>query len=113
MDDLGALIATLPFTPSIPAPSPATRSESAKSGLAQTNNSGYFLQAGAYSVMEDAEALKARIILLGLPASVQYAEVNGKKINRVRVGPFARPDEMERARARLQENKIDSRPVRP
>jgi cell division protein FtsN len=72
----------------------------------------YFLQAGAYRAVEDAEALKARILLLGLPVAVQRAEVNGKAINRVRVGPFARLDDMNRARTRLGENKIEVAVVR-
>jgi cell division protein FtsN len=47
-----------------------------------------------------------------LPVAVQKAEVNGKPINRVRVGPFARLDDMNRARGRLGENKIETAVVR-
>ncbi|WP_195831672.1 SPOR domain-containing protein, partial [Bordetella pertussis] len=72
----------------------------------------YFLQAGAYRVLEDAEALRARIILLGLPVVMQRAEVNGVQVNRVRVGPFGRLDDMNRARSRLGENDIKSAVVR-
>ncbi|MBO9354401.1 SPOR domain-containing protein [Bordetella petrii] len=109
-DELGALIATLPpggaapQTPATPAPPPA-RAAAPATGK-------YFLQAGAYRVLEDAEALKARILLLGLPVAVQRAEVNGMQVNRVRVGPFARLDDMNRARSRLGENKIESAVVR-
>jgi cell division protein FtsN len=66
--------------------------------------------AGAVSATGVREA--ARIILLGLPVAVQKAEVNGKPINRVRVGPFARLDDMNRARGRLGENKIETAVVR-
>ena len=72
----------------------------------------YYLQAGAFRGENDAESLKARIILLGLPVAVQKAELNGKPINRVRVGPFARLDDMNRARGRLGENKIETAVVR-
>ncbi|MBJ7264793.1 MAG: SPOR domain-containing protein, partial [Burkholderiaceae bacterium] len=51
-------------------------------------------------------------ILLGLPVNVQRAEVNGAQIHRVRVGPFARLDDMNRARVMLGENKIESAVVR-
>ncbi|HYG44023.1 MAG TPA: SPOR domain-containing protein [Bordetella sp.] len=109
-DELGALIATLPpggTQPQAPAASaaPPARAPAPAAGK-------YFLQAGAYRVLEDAEALKARILLLGLPVAVQRAEVNGMQINRVRVGPFARLDDMNRARGRLGENKIESAVVR-
>lgn len=124
MDDLGALIATLPSSdskppapPDLPVPVPDAppakpqQGASAGNGTAAANGS-YFLQAGAYRVLEDAESLRARILLLGLPVSVQRAEVNGMPINRVRVGPFARLDDMNRARGRLGENKIESTVVR-
>ncbi|ANN65002.1 SPOR domain-containing protein [Bordetella bronchialis] len=131
-DDLGALIATLPAA-SEPAPraadkpadkpaekaAPKPATPAAAAGPAPTprdtaKEAGgkYFLQAGAYRAADDAEALKARILLLGLPVAVQRAEVNGKPINRVRVGPFARLDDMNRARTRLGENKIEVAVVR-
>jgi cell division protein FtsN len=128
-DDLGALIATLPSmpeptaAPAKPAEKPAekaaakaapssTASAAATRDSAKEANGKYFLQAGAYRGADEAEALKARILLLGLPVSVQKAEVNGKPINRVRVGPFARLDDMNRARTRLGENKIEVAVVR-
>ena len=129
LDDLGALIATLPSTNkpqaaapgqtpaqtqnpsptplSKPAPTPAP---AAKAAPAATGS--YYLQAGAFRGESDAESLRARIILLGLPVAVQKAEVNGKPLNRVRVGPFARLDDMNRARGRLGENKIETAVVR-
>ncbi len=121
-DDLGALIATLPSTSNAPAAAPAASAPptpiakaapapAAKAPAASANGS-YYLQAGAFRGQDDAESLKARIILLGLPVAVQKAEVNGKPINRVRVGPFARLDDMNRARGRLGENKIETAVVR-
>jgi cell division protein FtsN len=135
-DDLGALIATLPSAPSVsqpaappvhapasekPAEKPAQKAPvtvASNTPAKETKDAGkdangkYFLQAGAYRSADDADTLKARIILLGLPVSVQKAEVNGKPINRVRVGPFARLDDMNRARSRLGENKIEVAVVR-
>lgn len=139
-DDLGALIATLPSTqqPATRAPAAnsaqtgasqangatggnassgpsgalASRSPTPASSAKPTSSGSYLLQAGAYRVLEDAESLRARIILLGLPVAVQRAEVNGMQINRVRVGPFARLDDMNRARSQLGENKIESAVVR-
>lgn len=127
MDSLGALIATLPPSPSPapsqpapatapqaktpPAPQAATPATATRRAPAPATGT-YFLQAGAYKAAADAESLKARIIMMGLPVAVQPAEVNGMKINRVRVGPFSRLDDMNRARSRLGESKIESAVVR-
>ena len=136
-DDLGALIATLPTSnnkpaaaavaPTPPRPircprrSPRSRrrqprrprlARAASASASASSNGSYYLQAGAFRSADDAESLKARIILLGLPVSVQKAEVNGKALNRVRVGPYARLDDMNRARGRLGENKIETAVVR-
>ncbi|WP_429927691.1 SPOR domain-containing protein [Achromobacter xylosoxidans] len=107
-DDLGALIATLPTSNN----TPAAKAPVASAAPTASANGSYYLQAGAFRGQDDAESLKARIILLGLPVAVQKAEVNGKPINRVRVGPFARLDDMNRARGRLGENKIETAVVR-
>ena len=128
LDDLGALIATLPTSkaPAVAsaapsaapsqAPTPISKAAPAPApkpaATASAANGTYYLQAGAFRGENDAESLKARIILLGLPVAVQKAEVNGKPINRVRVGPFARLDDMNRARGRLGENKIETAVVR-
>ncbi|MFC4277528.1 SPOR domain-containing protein [Achromobacter aloeverae] len=129
-DDLGALIATLPSNdtlaargaaekPAEKAREKAPEKPAAKPPVAVASNAPtaakdakdgkgtYYLQAGAYRSADEAEAMKARIILLGLPVAVQRAEVNGKALNRVRVGPFNRLDDMNRARARLGESKIE------
>lgn len=122
LDDLGALIATLP-TSRAPAAAPSAATASAPTPIskaapapakpaASAATGTYYLQAGAFRGESDAESLKARIILLGLPVAVQKAELNGKPINRVRVGPFARLDDMNRARGRLGENKIETAVVR-
>ncbi|ADP13489.1 sporulation related domain protein 1 [Achromobacter xylosoxidans A8] len=128
LDDLGALIATLPTSkgPAVASAAPSAAPSQAPTPIskaapapapkpaasASAANGTYYLQAGAFRGENDAESLKARIILLGLPVAVQKAEVNGKAINRVRVGPFARLDDMNRARGRLGENKIETAVVR-
>jgi cell division protein FtsN len=55
----------------------------------------------------------ARVVLLGLPVRIETGESNGAPINRVRVGPFKGIDEMNRARTRLGDDKIESTVVRP
>lgn len=117
-DDLGALIATLPQTaPSqgqapgaSQTPRPAGKTDAAPSAGAASGT--YFLQVGSFRVLEDAESLRARLLLMGMPVEIQRAEVNGMQVNRVRVGPFAKLDDMNRSRAKLAEEKIQSTVVR-
>src|SRR3546814_13776544 len=103
-DDLGTLIANLGKTPSAP-----TAKETQQSTNTQTV---YYLQAGAFHSNADAQAVKARILMMGLSAKVQTAKVNGDTINRVRVGPFKGIDAMNKARAKLGDEKIESSVVR-
>src|SRR3546814_15470364 len=84
-----------------------------RSSAAANTQTTYYLQAGAFRSEQDAESVKARILLLGLPAEVQKGQSNGSTIHRVRVGPFKGIDEMNRSRARLGEEKIVSTVVRP
>ena len=126
-DALGALIATLTPSPSSssqpsqarpptraePAPpAPATSSASTSSGSTAAASGPYFLQVGSFRVLEDAEALRAKILLMGMSVEIQRAEVNGLQVNRVRVGPFARIDDMNQTRTRLGQEKIPTAVVR-
>lgn len=61
----------------------------------------YILQAGAFSAADDAEALKARIALLGLSARVESAEINGKTVHRVRMGPYGTASDLAEAKQKL------------
>jgi cell division protein FtsN len=126
-DALGALIATLTPSPSSssqpsqarpptraePAPpAPASSSASTSSGSTAAASGPYFLQVGSFRVLEDAEALRAKILLMGMSVEIQRAEVNGLQVNRVRVGPFARIDDMNQTRTRLGQEKIPTAVVR-
>lgn len=118
-DEIGTLLETLgapaPGTPNKPAPPVAAESPRAPSAanIAATTQTTYYLQAGAFRSNNDAESIKAQILLMGLPVQVQQAQVNGSTIHRVRVGPFKGIDEMNRSRVRLSEAKIESSVVRP
>lgn len=110
--------ATAPAAPNTPAPAtskPATPAPAAPPPATKpaTTSTPYYLQAGAFRNNADAEAMKARLLMLGFDASVQSAQVNGGTVNRVRMGPFKGIDEMNRARSRLAEEKIDTSVVRP
>lgn len=73
----------------------------------------YYLQTGAFRSKADADAMMARVTMLGLNARVETGTSNGEPINRVRVGPFKGIDEMNSARTKLGTEKIESAVVRP
>ena len=122
-DTLGNLIAQLPnpntnqASSSLVAPPPAAPRANtlspAPNQVAAAAVSTYYLQAGAFRSATDAEAVRARILMLGLEANVQSGPYNGGTINRVRVGPFKGIDEMNRARSALGKEKIETSVVRP
>lgn len=121
-DTLGSLIATLTPAPNAPprasqttpsTTSPPANTSAAGNATTQPKASGpYYLQVGSFRVLEDAEALRAKIILMGMPAEIQRAEVNGLQVNRVRVGPFIKIDDMNQTRTRLGQEKIPTAVVR-
>jgi cell division protein FtsN len=78
------------------APAPATAA-----GTAPGGDTPYILQAGAFGASGDAEAVKARIALLGLGARVESASINGKTVFRVRMGPYGTASELAEAKRKL------------
>lgn len=123
-DDLGNLIARLgrestPVEKQVATPAPVATPSPPQAppapppaAAAATKPGTYYLQAGAFRGVNDAEAMRARVIMLGLSAQVQAANVNGTTLHRVRVGPFSGLDEMNQARARLGGEKIETSVVR-
>lgn len=68
---------------------------------AATDDTPYLLQAGAFGASGDAEAVKAKIALLGLGARVESAEIQGKTVYRVRMGPYGTASELAEAKRKL------------
>lgn len=72
-----------------------------------------FLQAGAFQKPADADNLKARLALMGIEAVIQQVTLPDKGVmHRVRIGPYASPDEMAQARSLLAQNGIQASVVR-
>jgi len=72
------------------------------------NPQRFVLQAGSFRNSGDAEALKAKLALVGLRAQVTPVTVNGADWYRVRVGPYADLRELDTARQTLQANGISA-----
>lgn len=72
----------------------------------------YYLQAGAFREMSEAENTRAKLLLLGFDVTVSERANDSGVLHRVRVGPFTQVEAMNKARARLLENGIDVAIVR-
>ena len=101
-----------------PAANPATTvaaASNAVSPVATTPTSAnseekytYYLQIGAYKELPDAESARAKLALIGVEANVSDKTGDGATLHRVRVGPFDQVDVVNKMRAKLSENSIDS-----
>lgn len=97
--------ASISEAPTTITPTAATMQAPAASTSASMLQAGsdtpYILQAGAFGASGDAEAVKARIALLGLTARVEAAAINGKTVYRVRMGPYGSASELAEAKRKL------------
>ena len=72
----------------------------------------YFLQEGAYTSVDDAEKVKAKLALLGMVANIQPANIPDKGVwYRVRLGPYKSSTEMNEALATLKLNGLKAAPI--
>ncbi|GGK15764.1 SPOR domain-containing protein [Luteimonas terricola] len=98
--------ATAPTTtqpaPARPAPATAPAADGAR----------YILQAGSFASNSDAEALKARIAMLGLVARVERAEIEGRTMHRVRMGPYGTASELAEAKQKLGNGGLEALAIR-
>ncbi|PJJ95914.1 sporulation protein [Lysobacteraceae bacterium NML75-0749] len=108
-------------TPPVTAPSPATPPKPASAAATSTpaaaantatqtvaRSAPYIVQAGAFAASGDAEAAKARIALLGLNARVESAQINGKTVYRVRMGPYGSAAEAADAKQKLESGGVQA-----
>ena len=73
----------------------------------------YLLQAGSFQNPADADNLKARLAVLGFESSVEPTVLPDKGTwYRVRIGPYRRIDELNKARSQLASNGVDASLVR-
>jgi cell division protein FtsN len=87
-----------PATP--PAPQQSTAERLAKP---------IYLQLAAFERAEEADDLKARLLLMGLDPVTQRAELpSGKTVHRIRVGPFSNREDVKAMRTRLSSNGLQA-----
>ena len=72
----------------------------------------YYLQAGAFREMTDAESTRAKLALLGFEAAISDRNSDSGVLHRVRIGPYAQVETMNKARAKLLDSGVDVAIVR-
>lgn len=72
----------------------------------------YYLQAGAFREVADAESARAKLALLGFEANLSDRATDTGVLHRVRLGPYNQVETMNKVRSKLSENGIDVAVVR-
>lgn len=73
----------------------------------------FFLQAGAFQKKADADNLKGELALIGIEATVTEVNIPEKgKMYRVRSGPYAKAEEMNRARTQMSQGGVQATAVK-
>ena len=76
------------------------------------DGSRFLLQAGAFRSPDEADAMRARLALLGFDSKIFPREQDGTTLYRVRLGPYGNLDDVNRIRKTMAENGIDVQLIR-
>jgi cell division protein FtsN len=96
----------------VPTDKTAEKSASKEGAPAAEEGTRFLLQAGAFKSPDEADAMRARLAMLGLDARIFPIEQSGQTLYRVRLGPYGQLDEINRTRKLLAENSIEAQVVR-
>jgi cell division protein FtsN len=96
--------------PGLPATAPGAAADKPADG-AIPETTRYVLQAGAYRSPDDADAIRARLALLGMDAKVVPRDQDGVTLYRVRLGPYGRVEDLDKIRQMLATNGIEAQVV--
>ena len=99
-------------TPRTAETAPAATPKPAATVASADTGARYILQAGAFGASGDAEATKAKIAMLGLSARVESAQINGKTVYRVRMGPYGTASELAEAKQKLASSGLPAMAVK-
>jgi cell division protein FtsN len=72
----------------------------------------YYLQAGSFRDVSDAESTRAKLALLGFEAAISDHSSDSGVLHRVRLGPYKQVETMNKARAKLLDSGVDVAIVR-
>lgn len=98
-------------------PTPVAKTPANTAGATTPANGGdekyiYYLQAGAFREVADAENARAKLALLGFEANLSDRTTDTGVLHRVRIGPFNQVEAMNKVRSKLSENGVDVAVVR-
>ena len=93
--------ATMPASTTASSPGNTPAASTNATAPASDDNTRYLLQAGAFQASGQAEEMKAKIALLGLGARVESAQISGKTVYRVRMGPYGTAGDLADAKRKL------------
>lgn len=68
----------------------------------------YVLQAGSFRQLADADSRQASLALLGIESRIQRVTIDDDVYHRVRIGPMNDLERLNRARATLRDNQIET-----
>jgi cell division protein FtsN len=119
-DPLGQAIAAMKDTAAAPPAAPAAAAAPAAPAVHAApaapatgdDRIVYYLQAGAFRELSDAENTRAKLALLGFEAAISERASDSGVLHRVRVGPYAQVETMNKARAKLLDSGVDVAIVR-
>ncbi len=77
-----------------------------------SDGSRYLLQAGAFQASAPAEELKAQLAMMGLSARVEPAEISGKTVYRVRMGPYGSAGDLADAKRKLASSGVSAMAIK-
>lgn len=82
-------------------------------GSAPPSAERFYLQVGSFEDPSEADNMRAMLALNGLEAITQRAQLpDGRVVNRVRIGPFVRPEDMKQTQSRLAQAGFTANVVR-
>lgn len=68
----------------------------------------YVLQVGSFTSLADADRMQASLALLGIESRIQRVTIDDDIYHRVRIGPIAELDQLNRVRRQLRDARIES-----
>ena len=92
------------------APPPPEKGPAATAAV--DDGSRFLLQAGAFRSPDDADAMRARLALLGFDSKIFPRDQDGTTLYRVRLGPYGNLDDVNRIRKTMAANGIDVQLIR-
>lgn len=72
----------------------------------------YFVQVGAFRTPDDAQAQRAKLMLMGLDAKISEREQSGRTVYRVRLGPYERLTDAEKMKEDIAPSGLETALVR-